>query len=67
MSTTFDVEGLHCTGCSKKIIDAIAGVQPGAKVEIDIKGGQVLVDDVQDRAAIVRAIESAGYALRQAA
>ncbi len=67
MSVTFEVDGLHCTGCSKKIADAIMAVQPGARVEIDVKGGTVQVDGAHDHGVLVRAIESAGYALRTAA
>jgi copper chaperone len=67
MRETFEVENMHCSGCAKKIADAIAAAQPGAKVGIDVKSGKVEVEQVTDRAKVVEAIAAAGYALRGAA
>lgn len=67
MREKFEVENIHCTSCAKKITDAIAAAQPGAKVGVDIKSGVVEVEHPADRAKIVAAITAAGYAMRGAA
>ena len=67
MATKFEVEDIHCDGCAQRITKAIHEVQPGARVRIDIPDGVVEVDEVADQAAIARAIEDAGYAVRGAA
>jgi copper chaperone CopZ len=67
MREAFEVEGIHCSSCAKRITDAIVAVQPGAKVGVDIESGTVEVEPATDRARIVQAIADAGYALRGAA
>ena len=64
--TRFKVEKVHCQACVKKITAAIRGVQPGASVSVDIARGLVEVD-AADRAAVLAAIEQAGYPARVAA
>ncbi len=66
MTTTFKVEKVHCQACAKKITNAIQGVQPGASVSVDITQGLVSVD-AGDRAAVLKAIEDAGYPAKIAA
>ncbi|MBI3496381.1 MAG: heavy-metal-associated domain-containing protein [Proteobacteria bacterium] len=63
MSETFAVKDIHCTGCAKKITQAITAAEPGARVEVNIEQGIVTVDPIKDRRSIVAAIEGAGYAL----
>ena len=58
--TTFRVENVQCAACVKRITSAIQNVQPGAAVAVDIAKGLVRVD-ARDRAAILKAIEDAGY------
>lgn len=67
MAISLDVDGIHCGGCAKRITDAIHKVAPGARVEIDIPKGMVDVDGRTGREALVRAIQDAGYVLRNAA
>lgn len=55
------VEGITCGGCANSIKKALAGAAPGAGVEIDIPAGKVTVGGAPDRAAVVAAIESAGF------
>ena len=58
--TTFRVENVRCAACARRITSAIQNVQPGAAVSVDIAQGQVRVD-ARDPAAILKAIEDAGY------
>ena len=67
MPEKFAVDNIHCANCAKKITQAIAEAQPGARVEVDIKQGIVTVDPIADRGAIVRAIEGAGYSISRGA
>ncbi len=59
--TTLKVKGMTCGGCAAAIKRAIARVDPGAAVDVDLKGGQVHVQSGRDAATLRSAIETAGY------
>ncbi len=67
MSIKLEVDGIHCGSCANRITKAIQTLGPGARVNVNIEAGTVEVDAAIDRAAIVNAIEDAGYSLRKAA
>lgn len=60
----FDVQDIHCLSCAEKIQKAIKAVQPGAKVSVDSDSGRVVVEPAGNSAAIVNAIQPAGYSLK---
>jgi len=55
------VSGMTCGGCVSSVTQAITAAAPGAKVNVDLKSGQVTVDSAARKQAIVAAIEDAGY------
>jgi copper chaperone len=55
------VSGITCSGCVSAIRRAVGEVAEDAKVDVDIAKGEVSIKGAPDRAAIVRAIEEAGY------
>jgi copper chaperone len=67
VAISLEVDGIHCGSCAKRITAAIHKIAPGTRVEIDIPKGKVAVDGRAEQEAIVRAIQDAGYALRNAA
>lgn len=57
----FKVEGMSCGHCVKAVTKAVEGVQPGARVDVDLASGNVTVASVDNAQAISAAIEDAGY------
>jgi copper chaperone len=55
------VAGMTCGGCVQSVERAVASAAPGARVSVDLKAGEVAVDGVASRQAVVAAIEDAGY------
>lgn len=67
MADKLEVNGIHCSSCAKRITTAIQKIEPGARVKVDVATGAVEVEGAADRAAVVGAIEGAGFSLRPAA
>ena len=61
MAKTYKVEGMSCGGCSSSVESAIKAVAAGATVTIELDGGLVTVDGVDDDALIQQAVEDAGF------
>ena len=62
----FNVPEVSCGHCKSAIETALRPLNGVEEAEVDIEGRSVAVaydDAVTDRAAVVRAIESAGYAV----
>ena len=55
------VDGITCGGCVASIQRALGTAAPGAKVSIDAAKGEVEVAGTAVKAAIVAAIEDAGF------
>jgi copper chaperone len=55
------VAGMTCGGCVKSVERAVAAAAPGAKVKVDLKSGEVVIDGPAAKQAVVSAIEDAGY------
>jgi copper chaperone CopZ len=74
MVTAFEVKNIHCQACVKRITVAIEKALPGARVTIDLATGLVSVatngrqtTSTAEQAAIIAAVETAGYQARVAA
>lgn len=55
------VQGMTCEGCANAVRRSVARVAPDARVAIDLASGRVTVDGRADEAAVIAAIEKAGY------
>jgi copper chaperone len=66
---TLKVDGMTCEGCARAVTNAVRAARPGATVTVDLKGGTVVVDGVEDgaAAAIGHAIADAGFEVPGAA
>jgi copper chaperone len=56
-----DVEGMTCMGCVKSVKNALAKADPAATVDVNLETGRVEIESAAPRAALVEAIENAGY------
>lgn len=61
MAKTYKVEGMSCGGCTSAVEQAIKAVAEQAKVSIQLEGGLVTVDGVEDDRLIEQAVEDAGF------
>jgi copper chaperone len=55
------VAGMTCGGCASSVTRAVSAAAPGAKVNVDLKSGEVAIDGAAQRQAVIAAIEDAGY------
>jgi copper chaperone len=55
------VAGMTCGGCVKSVEHAVTAIAPGAKVSVDLPSGEVAIDGIAAKDAIVTAIKDAGY------
>lgn len=55
------VQGMTCEGCANAVRRSVGRAAPDAKVAVDLAQGRVTVDGSDDKAAIVSAIEKAGF------
>ncbi len=61
MSATYKVSGMTCGGCVRAVSKAVKLAAPSAKVAVDLGRGLVTVEGDVAEAAIVDAIEGAGF------
>jgi copper chaperone CopZ len=66
MATVLKVEKMHCQSCAKRVTNAIKGVAPHSKIDIDIEGRRVTIDGVGNLAKVTKALEDAGYPAQNA-
>ncbi|MBT9476665.1 heavy-metal-associated domain-containing protein [Polaromonas sp.] len=57
----FDIPAMSCGHCVKAITEALAQLDPGAKVSVDLPAKKVTLDTNQDRATVAAALTEAGY------
>lgn len=57
------VQGMTCEGCAGAVRRSVGHAAPAAKVAVDLASGLVTVDGEADEAAVIAAIEKAGYAV----
>lgn len=60
----FHVENMTCGSCVKHITQAIAAIDPNAKVEVNIADKKVTVDSITSAQAIEAALAEDGYPAR---
>lgn len=62
------IEGMGCEGCVAAVEKALRAVPGVRTVTVDLAAGRATVEhDGADRAALLRAVEKAGYDARPAA
>ncbi len=59
--TTLKVENIHCESCAKRVATIIGKVAPDAIVDVDVPGGIVTIAGAGDLAAVLSALDKAGY------
>jgi copper ion binding protein len=66
VTTTYRVEGMTCEHCVRAVTSEVSRVPGVAAVEVDLAAGEVAVtaDSAPDDAAVLAAIEEAGYEAR---
>ena len=60
----FHVENMSCCSCVKHITQAIAAIDPNAKVDVNIADKKVTVDSVASAQDIEAALAEDGYPAR---
>lgn len=62
MSTIeLNVQGMSCGSCVKHISEALQPLAGVAAVEVDLQAGRVRVSGTPDSAALIAALDDAGY------
>ena len=61
MAQTITVEGMSCEHCEQSVEDALATVQGVQSVDVDLDAAQATVEGDAETAALVDAVEAAGY------
>ena len=60
------VDGMNCAHCVRAITDAVTSLKDGVVVKVSLENRTVDVEGIDDREAVVAAIESEGYEVRPA-
>ena len=61
MAKTYKVEGMRCGGCTSSVEQAIRTAAPDADVKVQLEGGLVTVEGVDNDGLIRQAVEDAGF------
>lgn len=62
MSTTkLQVKGMTCGACVRHVNGALSSIDGVTAVDVDLASGQVRVEGNPDTAALIAALEEAGY------
>lgn len=61
---TFNLPTMSCGHCEKKVRETIAGLDPNARVIVELSTRTVSVESVMDRESIADALKAQGYASR---
>ncbi len=61
MTTVLPVEGMTCGGCAGSVTKALEKVAGVTGVRVDLDAKQATVEGSADRAALVDAVEGAGF------
>ena len=57
----FEVKDMTCGGCANAITRAVIGIDPAAKLEIDVAAKIVKIDSSLPPEKLAEAIEAAGF------
>jgi copper chaperone len=63
---TLHVTGMDCDGCAKAVERVIKAQDPKASVSVDLGSGRVEANTTAAPAALIAAIEGAGYGAKPA-
>ena len=55
------VQDMSCGHCVNSVTKAVQGIDPEAKVDVDLDAGRVSIASAADPATVRSAIEEAGY------
>ncbi|AMO23968.1 heavy-metal-associated domain-containing protein [Ramlibacter solisilvae] len=58
----FNIPAMSCGHCVRAVTEAVQGVDPQAKVEVELGAKQVKVESQAPREQLVAALTDAGYA-----
>jgi len=58
---TLKVNGMTCGHCAGAVTQAIRAIDPAAAVQVDLPSGRVDIESGLEQAALVQAIEAAGF------
>lgn len=61
MTEVFQVAGMGCNSCVNAVKNAVATLDPAARVEVELASGKVEVTSQQPRTALAAVIADAGY------
>ncbi|MFC6764944.1 CopZ family metallochaperone [Natrinema soli] len=61
MSRTITVEGMSCEHCEQTVEDALEGVSGVDSVDVDREAERATVEGDAETAALVEAVDEAGY------
>lgn len=71
VSMNFDIKGMTCASCVKKVTKELNGVKGVEAVNVDLKAGKATVDycsqEIKDTSLLIKAIKKAGYESKAAA
>ncbi len=57
----FKVQGMTCGHCVRAVTGALQGVDPQARVEVDLAAKEVRVESEAEARALIEAIREEGY------
>jgi copper chaperone len=57
----FEILDMSCGGCANAITRAVTGLDPAARVDVDVPVKIVSVTSTQPSARVIEAIEAAGF------
>lgn len=57
----FTIARMSCGACARAVTNAVQGVDPAAKVDVDLGDKRVSIDTAAQKEDVRRAIEQAGY------
>jgi copper chaperone len=58
----FQIPAISCGHCARAVTEAVHGVDPKAKVQVDLTAKRVQVDTEAARGTVAAALADAGYA-----
>lgn len=61
MPTILDVRNIHCGACAQRVTNAIRQADPRAVPTVDPSSGTVTMEPPADLAAVLAALDKAGY------
>ena len=61
MAKTYIIEGMTCSGCVNAVTKAIKAKDKAAQVQVDLESGKVQIEGRLEEAAVIEAVEDAGF------